>query len=498
MRHRASLALGGALALLLGACGSGESILNAGNEPAPATPHVTQPGDTTTTTVAPTTTATPLADLPQCPVDALDDTGGPVEITFWHGMTNVLEDTLVALTNEYNASQTAVRVILQNQGGYEQTIDKYIQSGQSSRPDLVQMPEYTVQMMSDTESVIPIGACIEASKFDTSPFLERALNAYSTAGVQWAMPFNVSSPVLYYLKPDFREAGLDPEVPPLTLEDVRAVSEAIVGSGAASYGMAFDSGFDSGGGWFVEQWLSKLGELYSDNDNGRSAPSNRVLYNNPTTVELFEYVQAMIQAGLAVSVGDNASGQDNFLKLADRQAPAAMTIGTSAALGTILNVVDQGLIPGITAEDVGVGPMPGPGAPGALVGGASLWIVAGQSDAKAAAAWDYIQYLTTAQSQSTWASATGYVPVREDAIELEPLAATYTTDPRFEVSYSQLTASADSPASNGPILGPLREVRVVTARAVAEIMNGADVKTALDGAAAQANALIADYAIRNQ
>ena len=206
----------------------------------------------------------------------------------------------------------------------------------------------------------------------------------------------------------------------------------------------------------------------------------------------------LVLAGLAVSVGDNASGQDNFLKLADRQAPAAMTIGTSAALGTILNVVDQGLIPGITAEDVGVGPMPGPGAPGALVGGASLWIVAGQSDAKAAAAWDYIQYLTTAQSQSTWASATGYVPVREDAIELEPLAATYTTDPRFEVSYSQLTASADSPASNGPILGPLREVRVVTARAVAEIMNGADVKTALDGAAAQANALIADYAIRNQ
>lgn len=500
-RHRArrALAVTGALALLTAACGSGESILNAGNDPAPATTsQVTQPGQSTTTTVAPTTTATPLADLPPCPVDALAAAGGVTQITFWHGMTNVLEDMLIALTDEYNASQSAVRVVLQNQGGYEQTIDKYIQSGRSSRPDLVQLPEYTVQMMADTDSVIPVGACIEESGFDTSPFLERALNAYATAGVQWAMPFNVSSPVLYYNKSVFRNAGLDPEVPPLSLEDVRTASEAIVQSAAATYGMAFDTGFDSGGGWFVEQWLSQLEELYSDNDNGRSAPSTQVLYDGPTAVELFTYVQAMVADGLAVNVGDNASGQDNFLKLADRQAPAAMTIGTSAALGTVLNVVSQGLIPGITADDIGIGPMPGPGAPGALVGGASLWVVDGGSDAKAAAAWDYIQYLVTAQAQSTWAAATGYVPIREDALELEPLLSTYATDPRFEVSYSQLTSSADTPASNGPILGPLREIRVVTARAIAEIMNGADVQTSLSAAAAQADALIADYAARNQ
>lgn len=488
-----------ASALVVAACGSGESILNAGNESAPATTsEVTQPGQSTTTTVAPTTTATPLADLPPCPVDALAEAGGVTEITFWHGMTGVLEDTLIQLTNQYNASQPAVRVTLQNQGGYEQTIDKYIQSGQSSRPDLVQLPEYTVQMMVDTDSTIPVGACVEASGLDMSPFLERALNAYATAGVQWAMPFNVSSPVLYYNKRVFENAGLDPEDPPLSLEDVRAASEAIVSTGAASYGVAFDTGFDSGGGWFVEQWLSQLEELYSDNDNGRSAPSTRVLYDNATAVELFTYVQAMITDGLAVNVGDNASGQDNFLKLADRQEPAAMTIGTSAALGTVLNVVNQGLIPGITADDIGIGPMPGPGAPGALVGGASLWVVAGGNDAKAAAAWDYVQYLVTAESQSSWAAATGYVPIRQDATEIEPLKSTYTTDPRFAVSYEQLTGSADTPASNGPILGPLREIRVVVSRAVAEIMNGADVQAALAGSAAQADALIADYTARNQ
>ncbi|MGD9704559.1 MAG: ABC transporter substrate-binding protein [Acidimicrobiia bacterium] len=508
MRRAARFALAVPM-LVLAACGSGESILDAGNDPSgggasattgvgSTTPAVTQPGETTTTAAPVTTVATPLDDLPPCPVDALADASGTVDVTFWHGMTGVLEDALVALTNEYNASQSKVRVTIQNQGGYEQTLDKYIQSGQSNRPDLVQLPEYTVQLMADTDSVIPIGACIEASSFDTEPFLPRALAAYATEGVQWSMPFNVSDPVLYYNKSMFRAAGLDPEAPPVSLEDLRAASQQIVDSGAASYGIAFDTGFDSGGGWFVEQWFAKLHEFYADNENGRSSPATRVLYDGPAAIDLFTQVQSMVLDGIAVNVGDNASGQDSFLKMADRTSPAAMTIGTSAALGTVLSVVNGGLIPGITAEDIGVGPMPGPGgAPGVLVGGASLWIVDGRPAESSAAAWDYIQFLVSAAAQSTWASATGYVPIREDAVELEPLATTYATDPRFKVAYDQLTAEADDPSANGPILGPLREVRVVTARAVADIMNGADVQTSLSTAAAQANALIADYTARN-
>jgi sn-glycerol 3-phosphate transport system substrate-binding protein len=501
MRRRG---LGVVALLVVGACGTGESILDAGNETAPTTtvattePVVTQPGQTTTPTEAPTTTATPLSELPPCPADALAGASGTVGVTFWHGMTGALEDALVALTDEYNASQSKVEVTLQNQGGYEQTLDKYIQSGQGSRPDLVQLPEYTVQLMSDTDSVIPVGACIEASSFDTGPFLERALTAYATEGVQWSMPFNVSDPVLYYLKPKFVAAGLDPEDPPVSIEEVRAASQQIVDSGAAAYGIAFDTGFDSGGGWFVEQWFAKLGELYADNDNGRAAPATRVLYDSPVAVDLFTQVQQMVLDGIAVNVGDNATGQDSFLKLADPQSAASMTIGTSAALGTVLNVLNGGLIPGLTADDVGVGPMPGPGgAPGVLVGGASLWLVDGRPPEQTAAAWDYIQFLVSAASQSTWAAATGYVPIREDAVELEPLASTYRNDPRFRVAFDQLTDEVEGAASSGPILGPLREVRVVTARAVAEIMNGADVQTALAAAAVQANALIADYRARN-
>ena len=123
--------------------------------------------------------------------------------------------------------------------------------------------------------------------------------------------------------------------------------------------------------------------------------------------------------------------------------------------------------------------------------------MADHGDETAAAAWDYITYLVSAQSQSDWASDTGYVPIRDDALALEPLATTYVDDPRFKVAYDQLAGSPDVPALRGPILGPQREVRVATAGAVARSSKGEMCNTALTEAATQANALIADYNARN-
>ena len=449
------------------------------------------------TTIAPTTTAAVLDTLPDCPTEALASATGPVELTFWHGMNGPLADELQKLTDAYDAAQSKVHVTL-IQGSYEQTIDKYLQAGQSSRPDLVQMPEYMVQQMVDTQSVVPAEACVKSSGYDTSAFLPTGLGAYATQGVQWSMPFNISNPVLFYNKKMFTAAGLDPNKPPVSLDDLRADSQAIVQSGAAKYGLALDSGFDSGGGWYIEQWFAKAGEFYADHQNGRSARATKVLYNNAVGQSLLTFMQSLLADGLAVNVGDNAGGIDNLLKLADNAEPAAMTIGTSAAIGGVLAVLAGGQFPQITPDDLGVATMPGPdGKPGALVGGASLWVVDTGDDVRTAASWDYIAYLTGAQQQSEWSSVTGYVPVRTDALGLDPLQATWTTDPRFKVPYDQLLAAPDAPTSVGPILGPLREVRTVTAQGVAAIFGGADVASTLAASVAQADALIADYNSRN-
>jgi sn-glycerol 3-phosphate transport system substrate-binding protein len=497
------------LVLIAASCGSGKSIITAGRQPtvvtqpAPVTlaPGVTLPvGETLPpldTTIAPTTTAAILDTLPNCPTEALATATGPVELTFWHGMNGPLADELQKLTDAYNARQSKVHVTL-IEGSYEQTIDKYLQSDQGSRPDLVQMPEYMVQQMVDTQSVVPAEACMKSSGYDTSAFLPTGLGAYATQGVQWSIPFNISNPVLFYNKKMFIAAGLDPDKPPVSLDDLRADSDAIVKSGAATYGLALDSGFDSGGGWYIEQWFAKAGEFYADNQNGRSARATKVLYNNAAGQSLLTFMQSMLTDGLAVNVGDNAGGIDNLLKLADNAQPAAMTIGTSAAIGGVLAVLAGGQFPQISSDDLGVAAMPGPdGKPGALVGGASLWVVDSGDDVRTAASWDYITYLTGAQQQSEWSSVTGYVPVRTDALTIDPLKTTLATDPRFAVAYDQLKSTPEAPTSVGPIVGPLREVRTVTSQGVAAIFGGADVATTLAVAAQQADALIADYNARN-
>lgn len=74
---------------------------------------------------------------------------------------------------------------------------------------------------------------------------------------------------------------------------------------------------------------------------------------------------------------------------------------------------------------------------------------------------------------------------------------TYAEDPRFRVAYDQLGEAADTPASVGAILGPQREIRNITAQAIATILQGADVSSTLTASASQANALLADYLANN-
>ena len=490
-RRRSGLVLVAGLCAVTAACGNGKSILEIGGA---TVPTVAPPDTGDTPATIPTTTSVPEEDLPPCPVEALDAATGPVPVTFWHAMTAANEEALAKLTNAYNASQSKVRVALINQGGYEQSIEKYKTSSPNDRPTLVQMPEYTLQLLADSNTVVPIQSCINAEDYDLSDFVPRATAYYTLRGALQGMPFNLSNPVLYYNRAAFEQAGLDPDDPPTSLEELRSASEKLVQSGAVKYGLALDHSIDGGGGWFLEQWLAKAGELYANNENGRAAPATNVLFAGAAGVELMTFLQQMVVDGLAVDVGPNTSLPDNLLKLVDKE-PAGMTIHTTAALGSVLSILDAGGYP-VTSADVGIGPMPGPTVnPGVLVGGASLWLPIGKGDAETAAAWDYIKFLVAPEQQSQWAADTGYVPVRQSATELAPIKDVYASDPRFEVGYDQLLAAADTPVEAGPVLGPQREVRILTSNAVESILVGrADVTQALAAAARQSDLLIANWA----
>ena len=106
--------------------------------------------------------------------------------------------------------------------------------------------------------------------------MQRVLDRYTVDDVLWPMPFNVSNPVFFYDKNAFRAAGLDPEKPPTTLDEVQ-------GRGAEDQGRCRD--YEAGFGmkldpWYLEQWSAKADKLYVNEENGRKARATKTVFDN--------------------------------------------------------------------------------------------------------------------------------------------------------------------------------------------------------------------------
>jgi len=426
----------------------------------------------------------------RCPLGAAAKASDkPVEVQFWHAMTRENEATLQRLTDQFNASHEDVRVTLVNQVSYESLFDKYRAAlGGGDLPDLVQLEDTSLQSAIDSQSVLPIQACVKADKYSLKDFIPRTIDYYTVEGTLYGMPFNVSNPVLYYNAQAFEKAGLDPNDPPQTLEEIKQAAQALVDAGVTTSGYSIK--LDP---WYLEQWLAKAGRVFVDNGNGRKARATATEFDNKTGLEIFAWLKDMVDSNLAINTGKPEGNVDNLLAIgADN---AAMTIDSSASLGTITQVLGTGQFPNVS---IGVGPMPGPtGKGGILVGGAALYITREASPAKQDAAWQFIKFLVAPEQQATWAASTGYVPIRQSATELPTIEELWATQPYYKVAYDQLVTGVENDATAGPVIGPYQAIRdIVVDQLTAMLTQGKSPKAALKAAAEEGNAAIDDYNAR--
>jgi len=469
------------LGVIAAACGGGGSEGNGG-----------QPTNPTGGTTTPGGTVPGLAD--QCPLDGLDDRdvgAGPVEITYWHAMTRANEEALVALTEEFNGSQDQVQVSLVNQNAYDDNFTKFETAfGTDDSPDLIQLEDTALQRLVDAQAVVPAQACLDADGAKTDDVVARVTNYYSLGGVLYPMPFNVSNPVFYYNKKAFEAAGLDPEVAPTTFAEVRDFAEQITGAGY-EYGFAFKRD-----PWVLEQFLSLAGEPYVNNDNGRTARATEVAFDTPTASSVFEWLQSGVDAGVFTSnAAGGPSGFDNLISICN--GSNAMTIDTSAALGTATQVLES---EGCQAEvEVGVAPLPLPSADlagkgGVLVGGAANYLPANGDPVRLAAAYRFAAFLAEPEQQAEWAAATGYIPVRVSSAESQVMLDLWAESPGYKVAFDQLNTGTDNIATAGPVIGDYKGVRdALTDALEALLVEGKDPAAVLQDAVAAANDRIVEY-----
>jgi len=417
---------------------------------------------------------------------------GPVSITFWHSMNAANRDALEALTARFNSTQDEVRVELIYQGTYVDSLNKFIASLRSGDvPAIIQMHDVSTQLMIDSQEVTPVQDFIDRESYDLSDFEPRLLDYYRVGDRLYSMPFNVSNPVLLYEKNSFREAGLDPEKPPQTLEELTEYSRKLVTRD--SQGNITRSGIALEiNPWYFEQMLANAGALYVDNGNGRDGRPTEAVFNGPEGKAIFQWWHDMAQEGLAFNVGRNPTGTDHLLAVGSGRA--AMTIGTSAALRSVLNVIEGG--GGPAGVEMAVAPLPAPRSPdgGMIVGGASLWIVKSRPEAEQEAAWKFVKFLVEPAQQAEWYAGTGYFPIRHLAYEEPAALEVEARHPYFRIAPEELAAGARNRATQGALLGPFPQVREAVATAMEEMIVGTKPPAeALDDAARKATEIIRDY-----
>lgn len=406
-------------------------------------------------------------------------------ISFWHSMGGVNGEALDTLVKQFNEeNEYGITVDAQYQGEYDDSLNK-LKSAQIGNmgADLVQVYEIGTRFMIDSGWIVPMQEMIDGDGYDLSQ-IEPNLAAYYTIDNElYSMPFNSSTPILYYNKDMFEKAGIT-EVPD-SLEGIGEIGQQLLDNGGA--GEAMSMGIY---GWFFEQLISKQGLEYANNGNGRKEAATAVAFDeNGAAKNILTVWKNLNDKGFAPIVGKGGDAG-----LADFSAgKSAITLGSTASLKQILQDVNgkfevgTAYFPKVSSSDEG----------GVSIGGASLWALDNQDPKKLRATWEFIKFLISPESQAYWNAQTGYFPVTVAAQEEETFKQNVAEYPQFQTAIDQLHDSA--PEYAGALLSVFPEARAIVESEIESLLNGnEDVDAAVKNMTESINGAIEEYNLVNE
>ena len=408
----------------------------------------------------------PGAELPDCPLDALDEAQGPVEVNLWYGgLVGSTKATMEDIVSRFNASQDQVRVTANDQGAaYDEVLRKYESAASSSPdqlPDLIYLEDTQLQVMVDSGQVLPAQSCMEAAGYDLTDLEPVARSKYTVGDVLYPGYMNVSTPVLYYNKAHWVKAGLDPNDPPQTLDEIYTQAKALRDAGVSEKPLSFKADR-----WFFETWLTGIGEDIVNNGNGREAPATEATFATPAADDLVGWLKKMNDEGLLNPFADTEGSIDQYLALATQQS--SMLIETSTASATIADALGGNL----TAAEAGVdfdasvldktelvpasAAMPGIEAAGKVFPtGGAFYILNTSEPAQQAASWKFLEYMLTPEIAKVWHLNGGYLPIVKAVDDDPQVQAFWRDDLAGTLLHTAVEQLSDAdPDLPGPLIGP--------------------------------------------
>jgi sn-glycerol 3-phosphate transport system substrate-binding protein len=405
------------------------------------------------------------------------------EISWWHAMGGANGETINKIATDFNASQSDYQITPIFKGSYEETLTAGIAAFRAGeQPNIMQVFDAgAATVIGAKGAVIPVQDLLADNDiaFDIEDYIAGVRYFYADAdGKMIGMPFNSSTPILYYNTTALDKAGV---TAPKTWEEFQSVTAPALKE--AGYVPMSQSHMP----WiFTENFFSRHNLPFATANNGYDSADVQILMDSPEIKAHFEAFKGWIDQGYAGFYG--ASWDDNGKPF--EAGEVAMWLGSSGSFGNLSKLADfdfdATLLPyweGITTEPKQT-----------FIGGAALFAMAGKSDAENKATAEFFKYLTSPEVQYTWHKRTGYAPITEAAYALAKADGHYDRAPAAEVGIQQLSLPAGE-WTKGYRMGFYVQIRDVMNREYTRFLTGETTSdAAFTAIKTEADALLARFA----
>ena len=381
------------------------------------------------------------------------------EITWWHAMDGALGDVVNQITEDFNASQDEYKLVSINKGGYEDTMTAGIAAFRAkNQPNIIQIFDAGAATIINAKGAVkPVQDLLEANNvnFDINDYIPGVRYFYADSdGKMIGMPFNSSTPLLYYNKEALDKAGVDV---PKTWQEFEAAAPKLKEAGYTALAQSHSP-------WiFFENFMSRHNLQMATANNGYDSTDVEILYNNDALKDHWQHVKDWKDAGYYGYYGRAwGANQDAFV-----QQQVAMWIGSSGSFGGLRKSAQFDFGASTLPYWEGTGDAP----KSTFIGGAALFAFSGHDAAQDAGVAEFFKFLTKPETQYYWHKETGYVPITNAAYELAKEDGYYKESPDAEVGITQLSEEGGE-WTKGYRLGFYVQIREVIYREVDKIMNG--------------------------
>ncbi|MDG0802386.1 sn-glycerol-3-phosphate ABC transporter substrate-binding protein UgpB [Pectobacterium polaris] len=404
------------------------------------------------------------------------------EIPFWHSMEGELGKEVNSLADRFNQTHSDVKIVPVYKGNYEQNLAAGIAAYRAGNaPAILQVYEVGTATMMASKAIKPVYEVFKDAgiNFDESVFVPTVSGYYTDAksGHLLSQPFNSSTPVLYYNKDAFKKAGLDPEQPPKTWQQMAEYTAKLR---AAGMKCGYASGWQ---GWIqIENFSAWHGLPVASKNNGFDGTDAVLEFNKPMQVKHIQLLQDMNKKGDFTYFGRKDEPTEKFYN-----GDCAITTASS---GSLANIREHAKF------NYGVGMMPydadAKGAPqNAIIGGASLWVMGGKDAATYKGVAEFMKFLAEPENAAEWHQKTGYLPITTAAYELTQKQGFYEKNPGADIATRQMLNKPPLPFTKGLRLGNMPQIRTVVDEELESVWtNKKTPQQALDSAVERGNALL--------